>query len=119
MTDRLRSTSRVVAGAWASPSPLASRSTCSAAPAHLGLLRAPPALAARRALLRQPPGVPQRASQHEFDLTVQAPQVVVCPTLQGVEEIRIHAQQEGPALRHQTAPFPRVSRRRSRVIGYW
>jgi hypothetical protein len=37
----------------------------------------------------------QDAAQHELDLSVQAPQVIVRPSLEGVEDLRVDAEQEG------------------------
>lgn len=54
-----------------------------------------------RKLIAQSPGVAQRASEQELDLAVDAAQLVGCPALDGVEGLRVQAQQERLAIRHR------------------
>jgi hypothetical protein len=55
------------------------------------------------------PSTRQRPPQQELDLSVQAAQFVVCPALNGVENVAIDSQQEGFAFGHRT-PIGRSSR---------
>jgi len=54
----------------------------------------------RRSPLFRPAGFPQRLSEQEFDLAVQAAQVIVCPALNGVEHILVDPKQEWFTIRH-------------------
>jgi hypothetical protein len=46
------------------------------------------------------PRLLQRPSQEELDLAVQAAQVVVCPALNGLEDLAVDPQEKGFAIRH-------------------
>src|SRR5512145_811972 len=47
---------------------------------------------------RRAPRVQERAPEQELDLTVQAPQLVVGPLLEGREQLRVHPEQEWLSL---------------------
>jgi hypothetical protein len=51
-------------------------------------------------LIRQPLRLLERFPQQEFDLTVQAAQIVVCPTLNRVKDISIYPQEKRFPIRH-------------------
>ena len=51
-------------------------------------------IAIGRLPLRPAPGIPERASQQELDLSIHAAQVIVGPTLDGIEHIAVHANEE-------------------------
>jgi len=55
----------------------------------------------RPRLLWQPAFLLERAAQHELDLSVQAPQVIVRPSLQGVEDLRVNPEEKGFAWRQR------------------
>ena len=62
-----------------------------------------PAFALRsRQALGEPAFLLQHLAQHELDLRVERAQIVVGPALDGVEHLRVDAQQEGLALAHAT-----------------
>jgi hypothetical protein len=49
-----------------------------------------------------PPGFSQRFSEQEFDLAVQAAQLVVCPALNGVEHVLVDPKEKRFPIRHGT-----------------
>jgi hypothetical protein len=54
----------------------------------------------RRSLLRQPPLGLEQPPEHELNLPVQAPQLIVGPVLEGVEDRRVDAEEKCLALGH-------------------
>jgi len=53
----------------------------------------------------------EHLAQHELDLSVQAPELIVGPRLQRIEDRRIDAKQERLALSHEPPPSPARARR--------
>ena len=53
-----------------------------------------------RAFFHFPSHLFQRTPQQELDLAVQAAQVVVCPALNGVEDLAVDSQEERLTLGH-------------------
>jgi hypothetical protein len=62
--------------------------------------RRPPAPAHPARVAWQPPGLGERPAEHELDLGVRAPQLVIGPPGEGVVHGRIQAQQNAFSFRH-------------------